>query len=539
LDIVYNENWQRCRKNRSTRRYRELVKVLVDALSRKWIVVSLFFLTMALLFTFPVGDGDFFWHVKTGQWIWQHHGIPSADPFSYTVTDVNPFRPESHRIPFLLKQYWLGQLSLFGIWQAGGEAGMVLFRSLAYTGILAFLYWWINRIRQGFIPLLAVFLAGNVLHSYPNERPQIFAFILMPLMLYLLEQVRSREEAVTPVTVLALPLVMLVWSNCHGSFILGIALVALYGATYLIGRIRGGKAPGKKTLAVLAAAILVTALNPNGLRAFGEFFGVSRNYMGTVAENISPLALAWRHHTFDWFYWALLILTLATVVLRFRKIDSTHLLVILSLLGLSLTGVRYLPFFVLAVPLVSLYLPEVNPKGPGAILPLVAILVWMATGDYRNVLKFRAERTFPVAAARFLESVRPAGRMFNHIDWGGYLMCYTNYPVFVDGRALVEEFVTLHNNVLAGAEWQKILTDYRANMIIMPGTQLLDGNAYPILLQLLDSAEWALVFQDDCALIFLRRGTGNDSIIGKYAVSKSLITRHIQARWQWQFTNNF
>ncbi|SNB46654.1 hypothetical protein [Geobacter sp. DSM 9736] len=508
----------------------------IENIQGRWFAAFLLLGVFAVLFTFPIGDGDFFWHVKTGQWIWENKALPSADPFSYTVKDVNPFRPDSNRIPFLLKQYWLGQLALAGIWNMGGEAGMVAFRAAIYTGILAFLFWWGCRLKRGIWPLIILFLAGNVLRNYPNERPQIFAFVFMPLMLWLLERLRTGTEHRLKVAIL-LPAVMLLWSNCHGSFILGQVVLVLYAAG-MLGDTALGKASSfeKFPLVPLLAALIAPLLNPNGLRAFTEFFNLSTAYKSQVTEYVSPLALAWRSHLFDYWFWALLLLALGTVILNVRRMALPHLLVIIALLGISMSGVRYIPFFVLAAPLLIPYLPDWQPQRRLALIPLAVAAIWAATADYRNVFKFRAERSFPAQAVKFLEEAKPAGRIFNYIAWGGYLMCHSGYPVFVDGRALAEEFVTLHDRVLFGVGWQKVLDDYNINLMLLPGTQPIDGSAYPLLLQLLDAPEWALIHADDTALAFARQVPENKAIIDRYAVSKGRISQHIKDRWGWQFT---
>jgi hypothetical protein len=42
----------------------------------------------------------------------------------------------------------------------------------------------------------------------------------------------------------------------------------------------------------------------------------------------------------------------------------------------------------------------------------------------------------PVAAVDFVRSARPAGRLLNSYNWGGYILwaLYPDYPTFVDGR---------------------------------------------------------------------------------------------------------
>jgi len=499
-----------------------------------------FFAWFAVILTTPVGEGDYFWHVKTGEWISRHMSLPNSDPFSFTVQDVNPFNPGSKRIPFLLKQYWLGQLVFYWLWKAFGEAGMVVLRSACYTGILLLLYSWARQMGSGLAPLLAVIAVGNVLRNYSNERPQIFAYLLMPLLLIALERLRKlRGDNPGRLTAISLPLIMLVWSNCHGSFILGIVVIVLYLAGSLIDRARLGERLNLPVLCTMLGAILASLVNPNVFGAFREMLSLSKAYTDQVAEFISPLLLAWKFHAIDYYYWLVLSATVIFLIASLRRVVTHHLLVIVALAGLSLTATRYIPFFMLSVPLLCPYLPAWQPKRLFRFAPVLLVLLLVATADYRNVLKFRAERAFPAQAVRFLNEARPAGNMFNYIGWGGYLMCYSGYPVFIDGRTLVEEFFTLHNNVLAGRDWQGILDRYDINFMIIPGTDTISLQAYPLLLHLLTNDDWALVYHDDVALVLLRTAAENTAIIRRHAVDKSAMTAHIQARWRWQMANDF
>jgi len=44
-------------------------------------------LVAMILATGAVSDPDFFWHLRVGQWIIDHHSIPTHDLFTYTVSD--------------------------------------------------------------------------------------------------------------------------------------------------------------------------------------------------------------------------------------------------------------------------------------------------------------------------------------------------------------------------------------------------------------------------------------------------------------------
>src|SRR5439155_2253168 len=58
----------------------------------RWLKIATIALAAACLlglFSTAAADTDFWWHLKTGQYIVQHHPLPIPDPFAYT-TATNP-----------------------------------------------------------------------------------------------------------------------------------------------------------------------------------------------------------------------------------------------------------------------------------------------------------------------------------------------------------------------------------------------------------------------------------------------------------------
>jgi len=515
------------------------------ALSRKdpytRLAALLFFAWITLMFTTPVGEGDYFWHVKTGQWIWQHKSLPTSDPFSFTVGGETPPAPDSGRVPFLLKQYWLGQLIFYGLWKLAGPAGMVLLRAIAYTGILIGLYRFGRRLTtSASTPLLVVLAVGSVLRNYSNERPQLFAYLLMPLLLALLERLRTASPGnQLRWPALFIPLTMFIWGNCHGSFILGMVVIGLAAIGILVDDFRQGHRQRLPIMAILAGGLLAPLLNPNGLGAFQEFFALAGSYTSQVAEFTSPIRLARQHGVLDYAYWGTVVVTILVLANNWRRLATPHLLLLWALAGLSLTATRYVPFFMFATPLLCHYAPQWQNSRLFRFIPLLLLLLLIGTANYGNVLKFREERAFPAKACQFLREANPSGNMFNYIGWGGYLMCYSRYPVFIDGRTLVVDLLPVHNQILAGREWKALLDRYSINFMIIPGTDAISLQAYPLLLQLLGDSSWELVYLDEVALVLIRHAPENQAIIDRYALAKEQLTSHIQARWQWQMANDF
>src|SRR5689334_11445699 len=59
---------------------------------RRWLTIAALALgaiCLLGLFSNEAGDTDFWWHLKTGQFIVERHTLPVPDPFAYT-TALNP-----------------------------------------------------------------------------------------------------------------------------------------------------------------------------------------------------------------------------------------------------------------------------------------------------------------------------------------------------------------------------------------------------------------------------------------------------------------
>lgn len=489
---------------------------------------------LAIMYTVPVGEGDFFFHVRTGKWIWENRSIPVSDPFNFPLQGQALLPGEGEWVRFVLSQYWLGQLILYGVWSLGGEAGMVALRVAAFCGILLFYLQWFSRRGVGVAELLALFLAGNILVHYSAERPQLFAFILLPLLLRALEGLRRSVDNPPPLTMGAVLLIVLAWCNLHGSFILAIFILAMYAADHLYRTYRNGQRVNGRLLTLLAGGVLLTFANPGGWKSFDFSFNFLKIQASRTSEFASPFAMTFQHHVIDYPYWLLAIAVVGMLLWQWRRVEPVHAAVVLGLLLLSFKGTRYIPFFAVAAPLLCRSLPVRRPSPKVAVALALLLSVWAATADYRNVFKFRAEKSFPVGAARFLAEARPSGNLFNYVTWGGYLLCYTGYPVFVDTRNLVERYVMQHDMVLAGVRWQEILDGNGIQTIIVPGTNAISMQPYPLLFQLLSAPEWSLVYRDDVALVLVRNSARNRGLIERYAMDKNGMAEHISARIRWQ-----
>lgn len=156
----------------------------------------------------------------SGRWIAQH-GLPSHDTLTVWT--------HGHR---WTDQQWLAQLALYGLWRLGGIKLALLVHALLVTSGLAITAMVARK--RGASALSVTYVAIPVLVAYypvaSVMRPQTFAFPLFATTLWLV-----LSDALKPSrrVYLTLPLLVL-WTNLHGSVLLGAILVSLAGLVAIV-----------------------------------------------------------------------------------------------------------------------------------------------------------------------------------------------------------------------------------------------------------------------------------------------------------------
>jgi hypothetical protein len=443
-----------------------------------------------------VTDPDVWWHLKTGQYIAEHKGVPHTDPFSYTRAGE----------PWVAHE-WLTELMLFELERAVGWGGLIV----VFAAVLgaAFFLLYLRCGPDPFAAGVAVLFAAWATMPLWGVRPQVVSLLLTSLWLLLLE----RSERDLKLLWWTLPLTLL-WVNLHAGFALGLALSALFLAGEWVERWLGRSqtsTPRLRTATlILFLDLLIVPLNPNGLRLFSYPIETLRSaaMQSYIAEWASP-----NFHYAE--YWPFLLVVLGTFAAfnwSGHKVRPRDLLLLLASLYVGLCSIRLMPLFVLiAVPLVSQRLggkPTGRPQKlrPPASLPLLNGLIVLAMAAFAGVHIFQviqrqpqAEvQTFPTRAVAFLQT-HPSGRIFNHYDWGGYLIwrLYPATPVFIDGRAdlygkgLLDQFADTYQ--FKGA-WQQTLQRWRIDTVLVPADSALATG-------LRNSPGWTVSYEDAQAIV--------------------------------------
>lgn len=481
----------------------------MTSISTKHAFLAVLFLGLFAMAARNVIDPDVWWHLRTGQYIAEHKTIPHTDPFSYTRAGQQWVTHE-----------WLTELGMYELQRHAGFGALILLFS-AVTVIAFFLLY----LRCGPAPYLAG--AATLCAAWSTAplwgvRPQILSLLLTSLWLLILE----RSERNPNLLWWTLPLTLL-WVNLHAGFALGLVLSALFLAAEVI-EPHFGLAPKPPAHMARAALIffldlLLVPLNPNGLRMLSYPIETLRS---TAMQNY---ILEWASPNFHRpEYWPFLFIILATfAALAWSKIPIRPRDLILLLVGLyaSLISIRMIPLFILiAVPLVACRLgnwPRTrrdtgNPLRASFNAVIIAAMVIFASVRLVEVIRNQPQaeaRDFPTRAVAFLQQHPPAGHVFNHYDWGGYLIwkLYPRTPVFIDGRADLYGPELLHDFADAYQlkhSWQQILQRWQVDSVILPPHSALAVG--------LESAPgWTTSYRDSQAIIMTRPPTSTTAHAGQ------------------------
>jgi hypothetical protein len=500
-------------------------------------------------------DYDSWWHASTGRYIVTEGHLPENDPFSFTSTIKGNKNLFPERENFILKQYWIAQVLFYTIFELAGSTGIILLRSVLLLLTVLIVYWQLQRAGVSFpISFIFSFLLFLILSRSLGERPVLFSILFTAVVLFLLEDFKTRRGKML---FLIVP-VMLIWSNMHGGFILGVIIISVFmfgeAVKTFFRRSRLEKREKLVFYSAASLALIASFVNPNGWDSF--LIALSSKYdvfLRNILEYQSPFFFYKNKiRAFDYPYFTLVVLCPLVLFLRNRKIDLIHLILLSGFFIMSLKASRYVTYFgIVGSMIVAIELnafmndmfkkkvsEEFHKKIEYGLAVAVLISSLLYTAGYFRIEYFRSRgvnpASTPVAAVDFIEKNRIQGNMFNDYGYGGYIT-WRLYPVknFIDTRSLninvmnEWEWIVLAKEEVEGIQtkddsiplWESLLTHYRINFVLMPLMDLY-GNVITLILELAESDDWVPVYMDYMNIIFIRNREYNSDIISKNYTSK-------------------
>jgi hypothetical protein len=389
----------------------------------------------------PVLDPDVWWHLRVGQWVVEHGQVTATDPFS---------RLDQPWVAYS----WLYEVLLYGLYQAFGLAGVVVYRAAMALAVVAAVHALARRLERRFLVATGL-TAAAVLAVAPlfSERPWLFTVLFGTLTLHAVVALRRGES---PRWVWTLPLVFVVWANVHIQFVYGLILLGLACVAPWIDRLLPARSASEGARSALAGASGWSLPVLAGLCFLATFVTPyhARLYLVVVEYATQPGPFRWVNELKAMEFrevsdYVVLALTLAAwFALGRKRWSSFEILLLAGTALLAFRARRDLWFLVLAdlVVLASLGPDEVPEQerfrlgwaGAAALLAGLALVAFgrAATQDLSPAgLQAAVEKRFPVAAAAHVREHEYKGPLFNDFNWGGYLIwALPGLPVSIDGR---------------------------------------------------------------------------------------------------------
>jgi hypothetical protein len=385
-----------------------------------------------------IQDPDLGFHLRMGDWIWTHGQIPTTALFS-SVGEGRTWIAYS----------WLFELLLVGVYHAFGLLGVLLYTAVGAVAIIVALQVLLAQIgtsvEQRFVLLgLTAIAISPVL----TPRPWLLSILLFVVVCSLL--VRARGGATD--AKFWLLAIFALWANLHVEFVYGLLLVGLYAAEPMLQavrersvswtRLRAGQQSGRWWL--LGGCVAATLVSPLGTDVWLPVFEYGRD---TAAfQYVAELQAMRFRSVADWI--ALALTLAAAFVLGLERARRPVLLLLLAIASVLSFRTGRDAWIVAVVSAVVLGIPRESddrlpqPVVAACVMGVAFLLIGFGVALLPAVshisdqrLRAELESVYPAAAIRFVEDHRYAGPLYNHLNWGGYLIWQLpRLPVALDGR---------------------------------------------------------------------------------------------------------
>ncbi|MGE5193474.1 MAG: hypothetical protein ACM3U2_13350 [Deltaproteobacteria bacterium] len=517
-----------------------------------------------LLWTFlslcyPLYDTDFWWHLKTGEWILQEGRIPQVD--LYTFTEVGKPWIDLH---------WGFQLLITFLYRLGGVDLVSLVKAAVITGAVA-VAWQAGGRRLPVWGKAALWILPVICISGRGyERPEMLSQLFLACWMWMATHVDRR-----PGLIWFLPMLQVVWVNCHALFVLGLVVGACYAADCVardVARGRWGLAPPAPKPSsreiIWAAGLVALACLANPYFEEGALFPLTLYRKFSVEQDFYSKNVGEFHRPIDFLMmfgwkgvaniyllsevgvWCVTAASFVWLIVHRRRWSVLRLLLFAGFSQLAWKATRNTNIFAIVSGFVACenlseaMIPEGQPAAGGSRLPrtwgMAALLaglilavvsgLWNEIGEQNKPFALgEAREWFMHDAAKFAGQPGFPGRAFVSHNGQAAVYIYHNAPerlVFMDGRLEVcsRNTFEVYNWILslmadANPGWQEV---FKENKGELPAV-LLDNRMSLLQIRgLLMTPGWRLVFSDPVGAVFLSNEQADKLALVKVEPSQAL-----------------
>lgn len=470
---------------------------------RLWAFLAVALPTLAALIA-SLSSVDLAYQLRAGAEVLDGRGIPTVDTWTFTAAGT----------PWV-DQQWGAQVLLALVYRAAGWTGLVVLRAALVAAIFGCLFEIGRRRglglrRAAWLTLAAFVIAAAAL----GLRPQIMGMALFALTLLLVS-----DRSLHPGRLWAIPLIVLIWANVHGSFFLGPLVVGLAWLEDLHDRMDRPN----RTLLVAAIAAAAACVTPSGPAVWAYAIGLSTNPQ--VTARISEWQPTSFHDLPGIVFFGSVLGVVALLARRGRSTPWPTLawLAVFFLIGVyAARGVAWWPLGAgAAVAGVLVRGPDGDPDGRDSVdttltrrlnlvvaaaivLAGIALLpVWRPTDRRIEAPAGTVGDAPPGITVELRELAKPGDRLFNSQEWGSWFeFALPDLLVAIDSR--IELFPVAvwdgYERILAGGDgWSALLADWKVTLVATTPDEA-------ALTTRLTAAGWCAAYSDVDGTILLAPG---------------------------------
>jgi len=454
-----------------------------------------------------VSDPDIWWHMRIGQWVVQHHWVPYHNWFS-SYGMGRPWAAYS----------WLFEILVYGLYNRFGYIGLLFY--VYGTGLLitVFLHHLIQTLEHRIANSIAL-TAVAIFTMAPlfTPRPWLLTILLFIIEFDILVRVRrSRNYHL----LFLLPPLFALWANIHIQFVYGLFVLALTACEEPLNRLlrreqlseaEDRALPPVLMLLITAGCILATLATPYHVKIYAVLLDLLRQ--GGLYNLLSELK-AMEFRTAPDFFVLLLTLLAAFMVGRRQAVKPFWILLFLTSALLAFRSRRDVWFVatiaVVLIPASSSVIPSggryIVSWGQRLLIIAAVGILLVLTAHANHVseseLQLAVAKTFPVDAAKVVEERGYPGPLYNHYDWGGYLMWrLSSLPVSIDGRNNIHDAARLR----ASAEVWNGLPNWASDPELSAARVVIAEKSLPLTQLLRLDSRFELVYEDQIATVFVAK----------------------------------
>lgn len=435
--------------------------------------ITLMFLVFVLglsIFSFvrTINVNDFYWHVKTGEFMVTKGYVPTNGIFSWYADDLHWTAHE-----------WLFAVLIYGIEYIAGNFGVFMYSVLTGTTLMMLIFFNIRKElhRNPLILLVWFSLAAMSIFMILSARPHMLMFILTTLLMMLLYHFKRNPETKL---IWLLPVISLLWANIHGgssnlAYALPIILfiTSIRNFKFLSIEMKSLPANKLKLFGILIlVSVLMVMVNPNGYRMLlypytnmGDTLMLSfiNEWRAPDAKETTDMLIAF----------APLVIHLVTLTIKNKKIQVEDVLYTLFFAYMTMRSIRFAYYIYMIQSLVmfkdmEFTILKEHKKKVGILAMMLGVTFAVSTGLTFHPDNLAVKEMDDEIIEKVME-VSPK-RVLNDYNYGGYLI-YHDIPVFIDGRADIYSAYNV-KNYLSFTEFkmpdiEKYLQEYQFDSILI------------------------------------------------------------------------